>query len=73
MKETEKEQRIRLDKRKMNDKKRREKEDGTARHSRQAADKASHAKAWAGENEETTKARQAADKASHAKARADED
>ena len=67
--ETEEEKRIRLDKRKINDKKRREKEDNTARQARQAADKASHAKARAGEGEEATKARQAADKASHAKAR----
>ena len=71
-KETEEERRIRLDKRKMNDKKRREKEDDTARQARQAADKASHAKARAGEGEEAKKARQASNKASLAKARAGE-
>ena len=66
------EKRIRLDKRKLNDQKRRENEDSTARQARQSANKASLAKARAGENEEATKARQAADKASHAKARAGE-
>ena len=65
-------ERIHLDKRKLNDKKRRENEDSTARQARRSANKASLAKARAGENEEATKAWQAADKASHAKARAGE-
>ena len=72
LKEMEEGERIHLDKRKLNDKKRWENEDSTARQARQSANKASLAKARAGENEEATKALQAADKASHAKARAGE-
>ena len=72
LKETAGEKRIRLDKRKLNDKKRRENEDDTARQARQAANNASLAKARAGETEYVTKARRAADNASHAKSRAGE-
>ena len=70
--ETDEEKRIRLDKRKLNDKKRRENEESSARQARQSANKDSLNKARAGQNEEATKARQAADKASHARARAGE-
>ena len=51
LKETEEEKLILLDKRKLNDQKRRENEDSTAGQIRQSANKASLAKARAGEND----------------------